>query len=46
MELDSFVSIILQDLIFILSDVIEYQCLFYMVIYEALKLREHRKKVG
>ena len=29
MELDSFFALVYQDLIFVLSGVIEYQCLFY-----------------
>ena len=45
MELDSFVSLVLQYLIVVLSDVIEYHCPFYTVIYEACHLRKNSRKV-
>ena len=41
MELGSLVDLIFQDLIFVLSDIIEYHCLFYILVYEAYHLREH-----
>ena len=35
MEIDSFVDIVLQDIIVILSNLIEYHCSLYMLIKEA-----------
>ena len=35
MKLDSFIALVFQDIIVVLSDVIEYRCKLYAGVYEA-----------
>ena len=46
MELDNFTFLYFQDLIVIMSDLIEYHCPLYKGIYEDFRLQEHIYKVG
>ena len=45
-KLGSFIYLILQDLVSVLSDIIEYHCPFYTVTEEAFHLWEHNRKNG
>ena len=46
MELNSFVDIVSQDLIFVLSYLIEYNCPLYTIIYWEYHPRKHSRSVG